>query len=233
MKKTGPRPTEAPKKTCNKLNIYDVDCLYWYKPLNKITMKTSKLVLLTLLSVAMVFLSSCKKDEEPEADPFVGEYVLANATISEPITLTTNEIGDIDIPAGIDITTMMQDALLGAIECDPESSLIELHEDYSLVLSCATSMEEINAGTWEEQSETVIVLNLNSTAVPSSPTGVVLTVIDVELSGSTLTGTTSVPVSKEMLAGIVSLMTSGAATLNMDVTPDVVPMTFTIELEKQ
>ena len=196
-------------------------------------MKTSRLILLTFLSLSMVFLSSCKDDEEPEVSSFVGEYVMTKATISEPITLTTNEIGDITIPAGIDITIMMQDALLGAIECEPASSLIELHEDFSIVLSCATSMEEIDAGTWEEQSETVIVLNLNSTAVPSSPTGVVLTVIDVSFSGSTLSGTTSVPVAKTMLAGIVSLMTQGAATLNMDVTPDAVPMTFTIELEKQ
>ena len=181
----------------------------------------------------MVFLSSCKKDEEPEGSSFVGDYVMTKATISAAITLTTNEIGDIQIPAGIDITVMMQDALLGAIECEAASSFIELHEDFSLVLSCASSMEEIDAGTWEEQSETVIVLNLNSTAIPSSPSGVVLTVTDVSFSGSTLTGTTSVPVAKEMLAGIVSLMTQGQATLNMDVTPDAVPMTFTIELEKQ
>ena len=196
-------------------------------------MKTSRFILLTLLSVSMVFLSSCKKDEDPDENSFVGDYVLVNATISEALTLTTNEIGDIQIPAGIDITIMMQDALLGAIECAPESSLIELHEDFSLVLSCATSGAMIDAGTWEEQSETVIVLNLNSTAIPSSPTGVVLTVTDVSLSGSTLSGSTSIPVAKEMLAGIVSLMTQGQATLDMEATPDAVPMTFTIELEKQ
>ena len=196
-------------------------------------MKTSRFILLTLLSVSVVFLSGCKKDEDPEENSFVGDYLLVNATISEAIPLTTNEIGPIEIPLGIDITIMMQDALLGAVECAPESSLIELHEDYSLVLSCATSGAMIDAGTWEEQSETVIVLNLNSTAIPSSPTGVVLTVTDVSLVGSTLSGATSIPVAKEMLAGIVQLMTQGAATLNMEVTPDAVPMTFTIELEKQ
>lgn len=196
-------------------------------------MKTTRLILLTMLSVFMVFLSSCKEDEEPEEASFVGEYVLSNAVITEAITLTTNEIGDIAIPAGINITAMMQDALLGAIECEPENSLIELHEDYSIVLSCASSAEEIDAGTWEEQSETVIVLNLNSTAIPSSPTGVTLTVTDVSLSETTLSGLTAIPVAKEMLAEIVALMTQGAATLNMDVTPDAVQMTFSIELEKQ
>lgn len=196
-------------------------------------MKTSRMILLTLLSVSMVFLNSCKKDEEPEVNPFVGDYVLTKATISQPLTLTTNEIGDLTVPVGVEITPMMQTAILGAIECEPENTLIELHEDFSMYISCTTSMDEINAGTWEEQSETVLVLNLNSTAIPSSPTGVVLTVTDVTLVGSLLSGTTSVPVSKTMLAGIVAAMTQGAATLNMDVTPDVLPLTFTIELEKQ
>ena len=196
-------------------------------------MKTSRLILLTFLSVSMVFLSSCKDDEEPEVSPFIGDYVLTKATLSEPLTLTTNEIGDLIVPAGTDITAMIQGSLLGAIQCDPANSLIELHEDFSLFLSCSTSSDEIDAGTWEEQSETVIVLNLNSTAVPSSPTGIVLTVTDVTLVGSLLSGTTSVPVSKQMLAGVVAAMSGGNATLNMDATPDVVLITFTIELEQQ
>ncbi len=196
-------------------------------------MKTSRLFLFALLSVAMVFLYSCNEEEEPEVSSFVGEWVITKATISEPMTLTTNEIGDIAIPANVEITSMIQDALLGAIECEPANSIIELLEDFSIVISCSTSMDEINAGTWEEQSATVIVLNLNATAVPSSGTGVVLTVTDVSISGSTLTGSTSVPVSKEMLAGIVALMTQGQATLDMEATPDAVPMSFTIELEKQ
>lgn len=195
-------------------------------------MKTSRLFIFALLSVAMVFFSSCE-EEEPEVSSFVGDWVITNATISEPMTLTTNEIGDLTVPAGVNITAMIQDALLGAIECEPANSLIELHEDLSVVISCSSSMEEINAGTWEEQSETVIVLSLNATAVPSSGTGVVLTVTDVSISGSTLSGASSVPVSKEMLAGIVALMTQGTATLDMEATPDAVPMSFTIELEKQ
>jgi hypothetical protein len=61
----------------------------------------------------------------------------------------------------------------------------------------------------------------------------VLTVTDVSLIGVLLSGTTSVPVAKEMLAGIVQAMTQGQATLDMEATPDAVPMTFTIELQKQ
>ena len=189
--------------------------------------------MLGLLSVSMVFLSSCEEDPEEEGSSYVGDYILENATISEPLTLATNEMGDLTIPAGIDITAMMQASLLGSVQCDPASSLIELREDFSLYLSCTTSGTEIDAGTWEEQSETVIVLNMNSTAIPSSPTGVVLTVTDVSLSGSVLSGETEIPVAEDMLAGIVTAMTMGAATLDTDATPDAVPMTFTIEFEKQ
>lgn len=189
--------------------------------------------MLGLLSFSMVFLSSCDEDPEEEGSSFVGDYILENATISEPLTLTTNEMGDLTIPAGIDITAMMQASLLGSVQCDPASSLIELREDFSLYLSCTTSGTEIDAGTWEEQSETVIVLNMNSTAIPSSPTGVVLTVTDVSLSGSVLSGETEIPVAEDMLAGIVTAMTMGQATLDTDATPDAVPMTFTIEFEKQ
>jgi len=197
-------------------------------------MKTSKFILLTFLSISLVFLSSCKDDPEEEASSYIGNYTIVNATISEPLTLTTNEIGDLTVPVGVDITAMIQAALLGAVQCDPPTaSLIELREDFSLFLSCTTSMVEIDGGTWEEQSETVIVLNLNSTAVPTSPTGVVLTVTDVSLVGVLLSGTTSVPVSKEMLAGIVTAMTQGNATLDMEATPDAVPLTFTIELQMQ
>lgn len=233
MKNSGALLPVWNKKDSNKLNIIAVHCLYLLRTAKQRIMKTSRLFLLALLSVSMVFLSSCKEDEEPEESSFIGDYVIVNATTSEPLILTTNEIGDIAVPADFPITAMIQDALLGAIQCDPASSLIELHEDFSMFLSCATSAEEIDAGTWEEQSETVIVLNLNSTAIPSSPTGIVLTVTDVTLVGSLLTGTTSVPIPKDMLATIVSAMSGGMATLDMDATPDALPLTFTIQLEKQ
>jgi hypothetical protein len=74
---------------------------------------------------------------------------------------------------------------------------------------------------------------MNSTAIPSSPTGIVLTITDVSLIGAALTGTTIVPISKEMLAGIVTLMSQGFLTLDMEATPPAVPITFTIELAKQ
>ncbi len=196
-------------------------------------MKTSRLLLLAFLSVSLVFLSSCNDDPEEELSPYIGDYIITKATLSEDLVLQTNEIGPLTVIAGTDITPMITTALLGAIDCEPANSLIELREDFSLYLSCTSSMEELDGGTWEEQSATVIVLSMNSTAIPSSPTGIVLTVTNVSLIGNALTGTTIVPISEEMLVGIVALMSQGIATLDQEATPPVVPITFTIELTKQ
>lgn len=196
-------------------------------------MKTSRFILFALLSLSMVFLSACKEDPEDELSPYIGNYIITDATLSEPLTLQTNEIGPMNVPAGTDITLMIQSSLLGSIDCDPDRSIIQLLEDFSLFLSCTNTQQEIDAGTWEEQSETVIVLNLNSIAIPSSPTGFVLTVSDVTLADDVLSGTTSVPISEENLISIVQLMSQGNATLDEEATPDAVPITFTIELAKQ
>ena len=196
-------------------------------------MKTSKFILLALLSVSLVFLSSCKDDPEEEVSPYIGDYIITKATLSENLVLQTLPITPMTVPAGTDITQMIVTALLGAIECEPANSLIELREDFSLYLSCTSSMEELNAGTWEEQSATVIILNMNNTAIPSSPTGIVLTISDVSLVSNVLTGTTTVPISKQMLAVLIPLMSGGTLTLDMEATPPAVPITFTIELAKQ
>jgi len=196
-------------------------------------MKKSSFILLAFLSVSLVFLSSCEDDPEEEVSPYIGNYIITKATLSEPLTLTTNEIGEIEVPAHTDITQMITTALLGAIDCEPANSLIELREDFSLYLSCTSSSQELDAGTWEEQSETVIILSMNSTAIPTSPTGIVLTVTDVSLVSNVLSGDTTVPISEEMLVGVVALMSQGLATLDLEATPPAVPITFTIELAKQ
>ncbi len=196
-------------------------------------MKKTRFILLVFLSVSLVFLSSCKDDLEEELSPYIGEYVITKASMAEALALETNELETpIEVPAGTIITPMIQTALLGAIDCVPESSLIELRENFDLYLSCATSGEEIDGGTWEEQSSTVILLNLNNTAVPSAPTGIVLTVTNVTLVGNLLTGTTTVLIAKEMLAGVVAGMGLGL-TLDLEATPLAVPVNFTIELTKQ
>jgi hypothetical protein len=72
-----------------------------------------------------------------------------------------------------------------------------------LYLSCE-GLTPLNAGTWEEVSATTLKLNMNSAAIPSSPTGFVLTVTDIVENASGLTGITSVPLPKAMIAGMIA-----------------------------
>ncbi len=197
-------------------------------------MKTTRQILLLFLSVSMVFLSSCKEDPEEDLSPYIGDFTIIKATLTENLTLITNEMVDpLTLVAGLSITEMIQTALLGAVDCEPENSLIELREDFSLYISCSGGMEELDGGTWEEQSETVVVLNMNSTAIPASPTGIVITVSDVSLEGNILSGVTTVPISRDMLVAVLAGMSNGQLTLDMEATPVAVPISFEIELEKQ
>jgi len=197
-------------------------------------MKNSRFILLAFLSVFLVFLSSCKEDPEEELSPYIGEYTIVKATLTENLTLMTNEMVDpLTLVAGLSITEMIQTALLGAVDCEPENSLIELREDFSLYISCSGGVEELDGGTWEEQSETVVILNMNSTAIPASPTGIVITVSDVTLEGNILSGETTVPISRDMLVSVIAGMSGGQLTLDMEATPLAVPISFEIELEMQ
>lgn len=181
-----------------------------------------------------MFTACSKDDEEAPADTsFVGSYVIAGAELTAPLTLTTNEIGDYTLRAGADITSMIQQALFSAVGCNvPENTLIDLRDDNSLFMTCAGESTELNAGTWEEVSASVLKLNMNSSAIPSSPTGVVLEVKNITFSGYTLTGDTDVPLSKTMLAVIIEERSNGFASLDMDATPDVVVASITISFTK-
>lgn len=198
-------------------------------------MKSIKFKHIAILLAAITLVIGCSKDDDgPKVSPFVGKYIISSAVLSAPLTLTTNELGDYTLQPGTDITVMIQQALLSAVACtNPTNSRIELREDNSLYLSCDSEGTELNAGTWEEVSATVLKLNMNNSAIPASPAGIALEVTDIVIAGSTLTGSTSVPLPKAMLAAITEQMSGGLATLNLDVTPEVVMVTISIEFTKK
>lgn len=197
-------------------------------------MKTPKLILLMFMSLAFILNSGCEKDtEEEEASPFIGNYLITYAQVTEPLVMQIVGSTPIAVPTGFPVTDMIQDALLGAIECTPENSLIELWEDNSLHISCKGTETELDGGTWEEVSETVVRLNLNTTAIPNSSTGVTLEVKDITWEDNVLRGVTEVPLAAETLAGIVAAMTGGVAKLDMEKTGSAVPLVFSIEMTKQ
>jgi len=169
-------------------------------------MKTTKIRLAAAIITIIALIPGCKKDNGNNTSVFAGNYVIAGAELSAALTVPTVEAGNVPIPAGTDITQLIQTALLSAVNCtSADKSYVELREDYSLYLSCEGT-NELNAGTWEEVSPTTLKLNMNNAAIPSSPTGIVLTVTDVVANQSNLTGITSVPLPKAMIAGVLAVM---------------------------
>lgn len=196
-------------------------------------MNSSKLIFLAFLSIFLIYLPGCGDNHKEEASPFTGDYIITKASLTETLVLNTNEMGAIELAKDTDITPIIQKALLGSVECAHDSSLIELREDLSLYLSCASSGTELDGGTWEEQSETVILLKMNSTAIPGSATGLGLSVADLTFVDNILSGESSIPLPRDMLADIVASMSAGLATLDLENTSLAVPLSFTIKLGKQ
>lgn len=165
-------------------------------------MKTSYLIRLVIILLIPVMVTTCKKDSE-DVSPFIGNFTISSASLDEALTVPTVEYGNVPVPKGTNITPAIQTALLSAVSCSSaDKSYVELREDFSLYLSCEGA-NPLNAGTWEEISSTSIKLNLNNSAVPSSPTGIVLTVTDIVIDEDGLTGITSVPLPKAMIAALI------------------------------
>jgi hypothetical protein len=199
-------------------------------------MKKFNLGIVLMLLVSVFVLSSCGDDATTEVDPYVGNYTIQKATLTDTVKMniiingTDNEMS-FPLPPGTDITQMIQGALLNAIpDCSPESSIVELREDNKLFMSCATSDFSLDAGTWSKQNNgTVIILNFNASAIPGSPSGFTLTVNNVKLENNIMYSNTTVPIPKEVLAE--SVAASGKAILS-DNNPDYFMFTFDLEFKK-
>jgi hypothetical protein len=166
-------------------------------------MKILNFKFLTIALISLGFIGSCSKDGEKDS-VFVGSYVITEASVAESFTVPVTGLGDIPVPVGTSITGAIQTALLSAVSCSSaDKTYVEIRKDFSLFMSCEGA-NPLNAGTWSEESSTELKLNLNSTAVPSAPTGISLTVTDVNKSGNLLTGITSVPLPKEMIAAMMA-----------------------------
>ncbi|HUX94209.1 MAG TPA: hypothetical protein VMV47_00640 [Bacteroidales bacterium] len=169
-------------------------------------MKTFGLKIFSVLLISVLIFQNCNKDEE-QVSMFIGNYVITEALIAESFTIPVIGLGNVPVLVNTPVTEAIQTALLSAVTCSsPDKSYIELRDDFSLYLTCEGA-NALNGGTWAEASSTELQLNLNSTAVPTSPSGIALTVTDVNKTGNILTGKTSVPMPKEFIAAIVAPMT--------------------------
>lgn len=198
-------------------------------------MKTIGSYYIAIMTAALVLFVSCdKNDEETEGSSYEGSYAVTGAILTAPMTLTTNEIGDYTLQPGTDITGMIQQALFSAVGCEvPENTRIELRADNSLFMTCEGEDSELNAGTWEEVSSSAMKLNMNSSAIPSSPTGIVLEVTNITITENTLNGNSNVPLSEAMLEIMVADGSNGIASLDTDATPDVVMVSIDISFTKK
>ena len=190
-------------------------------------MKILKFQFLFVLIASLAFFTGCKDDDNEDVSVFVGNYVISNAATSDVLSVNTDQLGELSIPSGTDITEAIQDALLSAVTCSSaDKSWVELRGDSKLVMTCEGS-NELDAGTWQEVSETELKLNLNGNAIPSSPSGFVLSVTNIVIAGANMSGNTTVPLPKEMVAAMIAPLT-----LTED-NPDVFLVKFSIQFTKQ
>ncbi len=198
-------------------------------------MKILKFKLLIVLIALFAYFSGCKSDTVAPESAYVGNYTISHAETADILTITTVEMGALPIPPSTDITEAIQNALLSSVKCSSaDKSYIELRKDNSMFASCELQ-NELNAGTWEEVNATTLKLNMNNAAIPSSPTGFLLTVTDIVKSTTGMRGKTSVPLPKEMIASMVSAMASkmGVSLTLAPSTPSVVSLSFYLDFVKK
>jgi hypothetical protein len=190
-------------------------------------MKILNFKYLIILFASLALFTGCNDDDDEVVSPFVGNYVISKATVAETLSIPTNEMGTIPIATGTDITAAIQAALLSSVTCSSaDKSWVELREDMSMYMSCEGT-NELNAGTWEEISLTELKLNMNNAAIPTSPTGFVLNVTNIVQNNNTLTGKTTVPLPKEMVAGMIAPLTLAASAA------PIYMVTFSLEFSKK
>jgi hypothetical protein len=183
--------------------------------------------MLVVLIASLALVTGCSDDPKEEVSAFVGNFTISKAMLAEKLSIPTNGMGTIDVPIGTDITAPIQNALLSSVSCaSADKSWVELREDMSMYMSCQGS-NALNAGTWEEVSSKELKLNMNSAAIPTSSTGFVLNVTNITQSATGMTGKTSVPLPKAMVAGFVAPLTLAASA------PDIFMVTFTLEFVKK
>jgi hypothetical protein len=189
-------------------------------------MKTLNVRYLVLILASLLIIAGCKKKEGEDISLFIGNYVISDASLVTALTVPTNELGNVPIPVGTDITEALQMALLNSLDCEsPADSYVEIRADKSLYLSCMLE-DPVNAGTWEELSATSMKLNLNATAIP--PSGFSLTITDIVVNANGISGKTNIPLQSPVISALIEPLT-----LTEEALDDIFIINTSIEFEKQ
>ena len=147
-------------------------------------------MLFGMVIAGLVTFSSCNDDDgEEPVETLAGVYSMTEAT-------TTTDIVDVEdsviIPSGSNVTAIMAGGIFGFSPCNnPLNSAVDMATDGKLYFVCTGDESEtpgVDAGSWSESSDlSTLTLTLNSTVVP--PTGFVLTINNVTVTGAVLNGT--------------------------------------------
>ena len=150
----------------------------------------------------MVFVSSCNDDDDPVVDPLVGNYKLTSAIYlgqynpadgsTSEVSMSIAPIPD-EIPPTAPITELIAGVLNGVSECvgsdgvtpDASQVQIEFREDGSLWFTCDGEGAE-SSGSWSKADATTVTLNIAPT--DNIPTGLSLTLSNIVIAGSNLSG---------------------------------------------
>lgn len=151
--------------------------------------------LLILLMAALV-ITACKKDDDEDnntpAEPtfeekIVGQYAFISGTFNMEVTMYNliNPPDTVTFPEGSDASLIVGASLLDDSPCDnPDNTLLDMREDYSLYYICNGEDNEDQMGTWDaDETNNSLALNVNSELGP-----IAVTITNVVFSGNKLTG---------------------------------------------
>jgi len=166
---------------------------------------------ISFISLALVVIGACKKDEYDEntppstVNPLVGTYTFIAATFDNPITVIIN--GDTNnYQANDDASLFVGGGLLGAAPCDDSThAALQLRTDFTSWYICQGESNEAQQGTWEALGDnTILKLNI------ANPANFQVGIEEIDLSNNMLRGKivtmpmpydTSIPVGDQLPGG--------------------------------
>jgi hypothetical protein len=164
-------------------------------------MKKITTVFLTALTLSLVFIISCSKDDPGKTDPLVGKYIISSTVLTQPAMYQ----GDTVLAAGTDITLGINAALLSSASCSNVSNTrLELKNNGQIWYDCEGENTGIQNGTWEittDRSSLSLALNIPNPVGTGTITAN-LTISDLQESALQVSGNTSIPLPASFFAGL-------------------------------
>ncbi len=168
---------------------------------------------------SITLLISC--DEEKAAEPLVGKWKFSSVAITDNYTFAGTAI---TIPAGVNITAGVSEALYSVAQCSSSNlGAIELKASNQLSIICTDGSNDVTAGTWAKNSATELALNL------TAPSAISLNITNVVIAGSTLSGSIAgLPISKATYGPLLT----AAGVPDLTPFPDIILLNVTVSLTK-